>query len=86
VNNHIWGRIGRLPWEVREVAKEMAYACGKLGLMLAAVKNRDLVSHGVQPSDRVWPSQTRASKDQNTHNLLFCSLAHAAEFGGPPNI
>jgi hypothetical protein len=36
--------------------------------MLAAMKDSDLVAQGAEPTDRVWSSESRASKDQNAHS------------------
>jgi hypothetical protein len=61
VDNDVGLRIERLARGVSEITVNVAYACGEFALVLAAVKNSDLVAEGVEPSDRVWSSKSRAS-------------------------
>ena len=47
VDNNVWRWIEYLPWQMRQLAVQIAYPKRELGLMLTAVKNNDLVAEGV---------------------------------------
>jgi hypothetical protein len=74
VNNDIGGWIDRVAGRVCEVAVEMPHVRRQFGLVLASVKDNDLMSQGVKPSDRVGSSKRRASKNQDAHGE--CLLVH----------
>ena len=57
-----------------EVAKEMAYACGKPCLMLTAVDNGDLVSNGVQPSTAYGPVRLASPRIRISITYIYILL------------
>lgn len=44
--------------------------------MLAAMKDSDLLTEGVEPPDRVWSIKSRASGDQYAHTYFRIDQAY----------
>ena len=67
VNYHIGRGIEQFAPPVRQIAVDMAHARGQLGLMLAAMKDCDVVAERMKLSNRVRSGAGRASEDQDAH-------------------
>jgi hypothetical protein len=67
MNDGIRRWVKRFVRQVPDVAVQMSHACRYVALVLAAMKDSDLVAKAVQSSDRVRTSESSASKNQNTH-------------------
>jgi hypothetical protein len=68
MNNDIRCWIERAKGRVREVTVEMTHARRKFGLVVAPVKDSDLMPKRVKPSDYVRSSERCASKNQYAHS------------------